>query len=201
MKKLLVKLYEHFKPFTLSYSQEGEDMILKYIFGKKKDGFYVDVGAYHPRRFSNTYHFYKKGWHGINIDANDMTGFKTTRDRDINLQLVVGDGNTKLYRKFQEGAYNTCNDNYVVSSDFIKAIPCKTYRLSEILKAHNVRQIDFMSIDVEGMDLEVLQSNDWDKYKPTVILIEDSDELITVYLKSLGYKLVAKTLHTLIFKL
>ena len=201
MKKLLVKLYEHFKPFTLSYSQEGEDMILKYIFGKKKDGFYVDVGAYHPRRFSNTYHFYKKGWHGINIDANDMTGFKTTRDRDINLQLVVGDGNTKIYRKFKEGAFNTCYDNYVVGSDFIGGVSCTSHSLSTILKDCKVNKIDFMSIDVEGMDLEVLQSNDWDKYKPTVILIEDSDEFITVYLKSLGYKLAAKTLHTLIFKL
>jgi hypothetical protein len=200
MKNFLVKLYEKFKPFTLSYSQEGEDMILKYIFGKKKDGFYVDVGAYHPYRFSNTYHFYKKGWHGINIDANDMTKFKTTRDRDVNLQLAVGNGDTKSYREFQEGAYNTfCGHG--ISSRFIKTVQHKTYLLSTILKAYKVPQIDFMNIDVEGMDLEVLQSNDWDKYKPTVILIEDSDEFITVYLKSLGYKLVAKTINTLIFKL
>ena len=51
-----------------SYSQEGEDMVLKRIFDKQTKGFYIDVGAHHPKRFSNTYNFYLKGWKGINID-------------------------------------------------------------------------------------------------------------------------------------
>ena len=49
-----------------SYSQEGEDIILRNLFGNRKDGFYVDVGAHHPMRFSNTYFFYKLGWNGCN---------------------------------------------------------------------------------------------------------------------------------------
>jgi hypothetical protein len=55
---------------TKSYSQEGEDMILNRIFEGKCQGFYVDIGAHHPRRFSNTYFFYKHGWTGINVEPN-----------------------------------------------------------------------------------------------------------------------------------
>ena len=53
----------------MSYSQQGEDMILKSLFQDHQSGFYVDVGAHHPSRFSNTYFFYLRGWRGINIDA------------------------------------------------------------------------------------------------------------------------------------
>src|SRR5574341_354761 len=69
-----------------SYSQEGKDMILRRIFGNVENGFYVDVGAYHPKRFSNTFYFYKKGWSGINIDAmpGSMKFFTKMRSRDIN---------------------------------------------------------------------------------------------------------------------
>jgi len=68
-----------------SYSQEGEDMILRRLFEKQLTGFYVDVGAHHPKRFSNTYFFYKQGWHGINIDAmpGSMKLFEKIRPRDI----------------------------------------------------------------------------------------------------------------------
>ncbi|MFA7355121.1 MAG: SAM-dependent methyltransferase, partial [Sulfurimonadaceae bacterium] len=71
-----------------SYSQEGEDMILRRLFEQQPNGFYVDVGAHHPKRFSNTYFFYKKGWRGINIDAmpNSMELFNKIRPRDINIE-------------------------------------------------------------------------------------------------------------------
>lgn len=72
---------------TRSYSQEGEDMILRRIFGSQTSGFYIDVGAHHPKRFSNTYFFYKKGWAGINIDAmpGSMKAFQKVRYRDIEI--------------------------------------------------------------------------------------------------------------------
>lgn len=77
-----------------SYSQEGEDMILSRIFGDKKNGFYVDVGAHHPFRFSNTYLFYKRGWLGINIDAmpGSMRLFDRFRKNDINIESAIGGG-------------------------------------------------------------------------------------------------------------
>src|SRR5579872_3262677 len=76
-----------------SYSQFGEDMILKSIFRDKTKGFYVDVGAYHPHFISNTHYFYKRGWQGINIDPspNCMELFRKWRKRDTNLELAVSD--------------------------------------------------------------------------------------------------------------
>ncbi len=71
-------------PFSdYSFSQEGEDMLLRSIFVDKSTGFYVDVGAYHPQRFSNTNHFYLAGWRGINIDAmpGSMEPFHQFRPR------------------------------------------------------------------------------------------------------------------------
>lgn len=75
-----------------SYSQEGEDMILHRIFERQCKGFYVDIGAHHPFRFSNTYLFYKRGWSGINIDAmpGSMNIFNKFRNRDINLEYGIG---------------------------------------------------------------------------------------------------------------
>src|SRR6186713_1276577 len=75
------------KYYSISYSQEGEDLILKRFFSEKSGGFYVDVGAHHPKRFSNTYMFYKEGWSGINIDAmpGSMKLFNKVRSKDINL--------------------------------------------------------------------------------------------------------------------
>ena len=92
-----------------SYSQEGEDMILRRLFEKQKTGFYVDVGAHHPKRFSNTLFFYKKGWHGINIDAmpNSMSLFDKIRPRDINLEVPISEKKQKLkYYMFNEPALN-----------------------------------------------------------------------------------------------
>lgn len=74
------------------YSQEGEDMVLRKIFKNQKKGFYVDIGAHHPKRFSNTHLLYKKGWKGINIDVTpgSIKLFNQLRPRDTNLELGVG---------------------------------------------------------------------------------------------------------------
>ena len=82
-------------------------MILRVIFAKQQTGFYVDVGAHHPKRFSNTYFFYKKGWYGINIDATPgiMENFKKMRKRDINLNIGISDttGERDFYIRLPEG--------------------------------------------------------------------------------------------------
>lgn len=77
---------------TLCYSQEGEDLILETFFDEVKNGFFVDIGAYDPIRFSNTYLFYLKGWTGINIDARpeSMNDFDEIRPKDINLEIAIG---------------------------------------------------------------------------------------------------------------
>lgn len=201
-----------------SYSQEGEDMILRRIFEKQKTGFYVDVGAHHPKRFSNTYYFYKKGWRGINIDAmpGSMKFFQKIRARDINLEVAISNKKQELtYYMFNEPALNSFSKPLSKERDgkeeykVYKEIKIKTLTLEEILDNYLPKdiKIDFLSIDVEGLDFQVLKSNNWYKYKPYVILIEALDfsfdnprnSKICRFLIGKKYHLLAKTFNTLIF--
>jgi FkbM family methyltransferase len=219
IEKLVEIKNNYFDGYALkSYSQEGEDMILRRLFEQQKNGFYVDVGAHHPKRFSNTYFFYKQGWSGINIDAmpGSMKVFEKIRPRDINIEKPVSDKKQVLtYYVFNEPALNSFSKelseerdgkgNYFVK--FTKDIETST--LEEILDNHlpQNQQIDFLSIDVEGLDFMVLKSNNFDKYKPKVILIEilqsslsdiENNE-ITQFLKGYHYTIYAKAVNTVIF--
>lgn len=206
---------------NLSFSQEGEDLILNRIFSHQKKGFYVDVGAHHPQRFSNTYLFYLKGWRGINIDAmpGSMMSFEHLRPEDTNIEAAISDSSEELiYFMFDEPALNGFSEEISKNRDQLthykiidkKAI--KTQKLSNILKNFlpSGTEIDFLSIDVEGLDMQVLFSNDWSLYQPKIILIEElstslrsiSKETTTSrFLKEKGYEIFAKTYNTSIYKL
>jgi hypothetical protein len=203
----------------VSFSQEGEDLILSRILEDKKDsGFYVDVGAHHPQRFSNTYMFYLRGWKGINIDAmpGSMVPFKKIRPLDINLELPVMKEKGKLtYYQFNEPALNGFSKELSESRNgkggyqIIGTLEIEGATLSEILNAHVPKgvAIDFMSVDAEGLDLAILQSNDWRKYRPKVILVEIlTSSLATVhsnesyqFIVGKGYQIFAKALNTVFF--
>lgn len=205
---------------TKSYAIQGEDLILRELFEYAKSGFYVDVGAHHPFRFSNTYLFYKVGWRGLNIDAmpNSMKLFNRFRPRDINIECGVAfnGGGSMIYYSFNEPALNgfspilkTKYDNHPLYR-LIDEISVPVRSLESILDEYLPQEthIDFLSVDVEGLDLEVLKSNNWDKYRPKVVVVEcwDSD-LENIYhtetysfLSSQNYKLFAKTINTLFFK-
>ena len=204
--------------FTPSWSQEGEDMVLRRIFEKQRKGVYVDVGAHHPKRFSNTYFFYKQGWSGINIDAmpKSMVAFNKKRPRDINIESGVGLTHGVMeYYVFNESALNgfcaelsknrnDCNNSYFVK----EIVSVDVLPLGEILDNHlQDTNIDFMSIDVEGLDLEVLKSNDWKKYRPSIVLVEIlnsslhelKNNVIVKYMDENGYALYAKQVNTVFF--
>ncbi len=168
-----------FNGAKLSYSQCGEDMILDTIFNDVKTGFYIDIGANNPFTQSNTYHFYRKGWHGINIDAlpNSMKSFNKFRRRDINIENAIGDKEEILeYYMFSSTFYNTFSKDEAEKrksvSKLLEIRKIKTQKLSDILDKYSIERIDFISIDVEGFDLNVLKSNNWNKYRPKVIVTE-----------------------------
>ena len=222
--RLSIKLYlfkkEYIDGFTTKiYSQEGEDIILSEFFPNKTDGFYVDVGAHHPMRFSNTHMFYKKGWRGINIDAmpGSMKAFERKRPRDINLEIgVSGKEGEMTFYMFDDPALNGFSMEISKDRDknsnfeIIEERKIKTYPLSKILDKYlpKDQKIDFMSIDVEGLDMMVLESNDWKRYSPRYLLVEcigDTVEDIMQdkiyrFLSEKGYKIVGKTYRTLILR-
>jgi FkbM family methyltransferase len=204
----------------ISYSQEGEDLILAALFDlgeTKRSGFYVDIGACHPKRFSNTFLFYMNGWSGINIDAmpGSMLAFKRDRPRDINIESAVGeDDKTLTFYEFNEPTLNGFYRDRVPPGYrdwmIIREHQITTTKLSYLLEQHlpSAKPIDFMNVDVEGFNLQVLRSNDWGKFRPAVILAEDDetialnrtrDSRITAYMLERGYKFCCKTLLTTFF--
>ena len=180
IKNILQKICRLPRNKKIFLSQEGEDILLARIFDKKNNrGYYVDIGAHDPMRFSNTYYFYQLGWRGINVDplpsAKDK--FKKHRPKDIFILAGVSQEEIDLtYYQFKEPAYNTFIYELAQSrkekSPLISTTKVKCYSLESIFKEYNVKEIDFLSIDVEGFELSVLYSNDWNKYTPKVIVIE-----------------------------
>jgi hypothetical protein len=201
-----------------SYAQEGEDLILRGIFFNEPTGYYVDVGALHPRRFSNTYLFYKMGWSGINIDATpgSMRRFRRQRPRDINLEIpLAADSREIQFYLFDEPALNSfdrdLSNRRVAEGYRVEGVRIlRTRTLATVLTKHLPRNtsISFMTVDVEGFDFEVLQSNDWQRFRPKCILVEclgsDLSEIrkssVCIFLEEQGYQLFAKTVRTLIFR-
>ena len=202
-----------------SYSQEGEDMVLARILGELgvTKGFFVDIGAHHPARFSNTYYFYRRGWRGINVDALPGTKklFRRMRPRDITIECGVGSQEGVLkYFAFNEPALNTFSEQEAKKKDrppyyIINTIQIPVVTLKQILDEHLPlgTKIDFMTIDAEGFDHEVISSNDWGRYRPRVILIEllntgieNLDAHPTAQLlHSQNYRVFAKTYNTFFF--
>ena len=219
-KSLFRKLFKgdpNFEP-NIFYSQEGEDLILNRIFNDKNNGFYVDVGAHHPVRFSNTFFFYKKGWNGINIDAmpGSMKYFNKYRPRDINIEMGVGiEKNKSIFYQFNDPALNTFDSKEaLLKQNYSYKLEKKVYlyqdRLENILDQHLPKNqiIDFLTIDVEGKDKEVLLSNNWNKYRPNYVLVETlrsnlldlKDNEVVKFLTNIDYEIIAKLYNTSIFK-
>lgn len=217
LNRILFFLFKKLKFCSLSYSQEGEDLVVARYFDGKRDGFYIDIGAHHPFRFSNTYKFYEKGWSGICIDPLPECAelFKKYRPRDIFVQKGVSDKDEILnYYMFNEPALNTFDKgladernglrNYKIDKiDKIDKIEVST--LENILENIDVsKKVDLLSIDIEGLDLKVLKSINLKKLRPHLIIIEvlNRDELLECnsYLILEGFSFFAKTGNSIIFK-
>ena len=208
---------------NVSYSQYGEDILLKNLMSEKFDaikyrGFWVDIGAHHPERFSNTKLFSDRGWIGINVDASpkSIAIFNKKRKSDINVNVGIGHvrGNMK-YFEYAESALNTFSEKFAAQME-AKGIKCIGERMVEVITVEDLldrylprkRHIDFFSIDTEGLDLTVLQSNNWDKYRPDFILIEIHSESgndtivngeVANFLKDKGYVFMAQSYCTTLF--
>ena len=201
-----------------AYSQDGEDLILERLMEDQAGGFYVDVGAHHPVRFSNTYLFYRKGWRGINVDAQpgSMSPFRRMRQRDINLEFGVGTApGSSPYFRFDEPALNTFDPVEAKHKDvppyhLIGTVNVQIRRLDDILSEHlpTGEEITFLTVDVEGRDLDVLQSNDWTRFRPRLVLAETlraeilsvQDNDVSRFLAGVGYVPVAKAYNTTFFE-
>lgn len=202
----------------LSFAFTGEDRLLEGIFKPliTHQGFYVEVGCNHPVFLSNTYGFYRKGWRGICVDANQkmIDKFAYYRPKDTAVTALVSDLEEK-------------RDFYVVQNDVLSTTEIENVELAEqeglsyektqvqtrsltnILDNNNApNQIDILSVDAEEHDLHVLKSLDFSRYEPTVIIVEDEtfeflkpdENEIYQFVVSQGYELVGFVLTNLYFK-
>lgn len=206
-----------YRRYNSAFSQGGEDLMLAGLFLFRGKGFFVDIGAFHPYIHSNTYMFYKRGWRGINIDARpgSMSLFNKFRPGDVNIEAAISDVVTELdYIHMKDGeAMNSFMPESIeklAEDHIIKGVSrIKTVRLDSILYQYRPEgDIDFFSIDVEGMELQVLRSNDWNKYRPKAVLLETFDAMLPeaeydkefkVFFHDVGYRHVVKTMNAIIF--
>ena len=164
-----------------SYSQTFEDLIIDGIL-KKQKGFYIDIGANDPDHLSNTKRFYDIGWEGINIDPNPVSIQKFDYERKNDINLNVGIGNQNREMKFYEltysslssfdkemALYNSRRFNVKIEKEYF----VKVIKLIDIYNTYvKEKEVDFISIDTEGYEMEVLKSNNWQIFRPKLILIE-----------------------------
>ena len=163
-----------------SYAMDGEDIAIN-LFNKKKDkGFYVDIGAHHPIQRSNTYLLFEKGWEGINIDVNKFSIdlFNFLRPEDLNLQIAVSDkeGELSFYYQKKFSQLNT-TDKEIAKENFQgnyqeKKVKCQTIQNILDNSKYSNKKIDFLNIDVEGAEMKVLNTLNFEIYDPSLICVE-----------------------------
>ena len=200
-----------------SYAFAGEDKIIEGLLKPRitEPGYYVDVGANHPKLFSNTYGLYRKGWRGICIDANqkliDLYGLYRPRDKAITA-LVSDDREERFFYQVENDVLSTTETEYL--EDYrqgrlsIEAHGFSSRQLTDILDAvHAPTDFALLTVDVEEHDLQVLRSLDLNVYRPRLIVVEDEsfDPLfpeqhqIYHYLSCSGYRLEGYLLKNLYF--
>jgi FkbM family methyltransferase len=170
------------KYIKISYSGGAVDLIVEHYFKDKKKGIYIDIGAYHPFYGSNTYKLFLKGWSGINIDLDPQTidSFNYFRPKDENICAAVSEAISEknLYFHHNRSAINTLVEKMGHRAKEIRKI--KTTTINKILEDSKFKglNIDFLSIDVEGHELDVIKGLDFQKYSPKIIVIEHHDPMM-----------------------
>ena len=159
---------------------DHEDTAVLNYFRDKKNGFYVDVGCYHPTHRNNTYLLHKQNWKGINIDTSKFSIdlFNYMRPKDLNYHCAISDKteNIKVFYQKELSQLST-TERAQAESVFqgkIKEKDIQAFTLDEILSRdkYNDSKIDFLDIDVEGADLKVLRGLSFDKFKPELVCVE-----------------------------
>jgi FkbM family methyltransferase len=180
---LIYNLFIRHKSFfsRSSYSQWGEDIEIINYFKNKQRGKYLDIGCFHPLMYSNTCLLYRKGWSGVNIDLNQTTIdlFNIARPNDLNICRIIGSEEKKVKVYFDSlfSPVNTADEIFYTEhkktffkNKFIREVISEKFH--NIVEKNHIEEIDFINIDVEGMDYQVLRQIDLNKIKVSLLAIE-----------------------------
>lgn len=207
------------KSGRVSYSQCGEDLIIDFFFSairQKPRPSYLDIGAYHPTVFSNTFYFYRKGSRGVCVEPDPtlIKPFQRQRSRDVLLNVGVGTGETekadfyvmtsKTLSTFSAEEARRCHENTEYKIERVIELPLLS--INEIIIRNFNDRPDFISLDIEGYDLAMMRTFDFTRFRPELFCIETiefttgkkNDDLIKLMQQS-GYSIYADTRINTIF--
>lgn len=205
---------------SISYSQQGEDLVIEFLLANNdyNNIFYIDLGANHPIKLSNTHKLSSKGAKGIciepNVDYNKL--YKKTRPEDLvlNIGITAGESTSIPYYKMAWPEFNTFDKEqaeavqkkYNGRNDIIEVLQLPVVNINEFLKKYHTQTIDILNIDIEGLDLEILEAWNFKLYPPKIICVEikdlktgEKDDKIITLLESNGYEMVSYNLINAIF--
>lgn len=187
-KKYRAFFFVHKGAPMISYAQNFEDVMLWRALKNVTQGFYIDVGAWSPDVDSVTRHFYENGWRGINIEPNPTfyAQYLEKRPEDINIEVALSDvsGTTQIYFVSNPGLSSL--DATIAKSH--QSLGCTTTpaqvsvsTLKDVCSKHiQTKQIHFLKVDVEGLEKNVLVGNDWQRFRPWIVLVEATHPMTQV---------------------
>lgn len=174
-----------------SFSQYGEDLIIDSLLGLRNSGFYIDIGANEPTKINNTKRFYDRGWRGINIEPNPALFELLEKERTEDINLNIGIGSKCEQKKFYElslNAHSTFNKRVAKQITSTSKLIIKNEYNVQVMTLNNIyrkyvktNHVDFISIDTEGLEEEILLGNSWDINRPTIIIIEMGEKHEWIY--------------------
>tara|TARA_Y100001978_G_C23637093_1_gene406401 strand:+ start:264 stop:1001 length:738 start_codon:yes stop_codon:yes gene_type:complete len=184
----LFTLYGIIKPPKKSFSQKGEDIIVHAFFGRRNYGFYLDIGSFHPKWISNTCLLHNSGWKGVAVDLDDykLNIFKILRGsrvRTIKSAIVPyknKDNFVNVYKFFPKRGWSDVDTLDFKTAQLLKENGRGNYVVDKVGSIdinsllESLPKVDFLNIDIEGLDTQVVEAIDFEKYKIDVILFEDN---------------------------
>ena len=169
----LQKIYKNKFP-NYHYGEFAEDIMVNRIFKNKDIGTYIDIGAYHPIKGSLTYKLHKRGWRGINIDISktSIDLFKISRPEDININCAISNFSGETFY-YENSPINQQNSLLKDSENQLK-IKIQSYKLEEVINLNNLKKVDYINIDTEGTEMDVIKGINFDNIQPILFTIEDN---------------------------
>ena len=163
------------------YADNGEDIIIQGLFNHKKDGYYIDVGCYHPIRASLTHLLYKKGWKGVNIDISEDTInlFNIARPNDKNINIGIAD------KEGEDFYYQSSHINQANSFKFydnVKKIKVKITTLDNIIKNLGIEKIDVRLISNAIHFVNESEIFSWPLVKNKTCSVKDARKIFNFFL-------------------
>lgn len=199
------------------YSQHGEDFLLRNLFSKQNKGFFVEIGCIDGRRFSNSLHFENNGWTGLCVEAHSdyIKLLERNRPNSIVECAAVGEkdieevefyansrGSLSTLDKSKEGEFKKDYGKFFTGFE-VQIVPMLT--LNTIFKKYDVEVIDFLSLDIEGYEVQALKGIDLEVYRPKVFVIESDSEMHKKMIDSIllpaGYYFIASIEQNLFYSL